>query len=105
MNCLNSQETNRGPLSEMIRGGASGKRSRARYDRLDVAFRHALADFPGDEEPAAAVEQAAEVEECTTDVDIRYIDVPVLVRPQGLLKAFPLPGRFPPRGERVCRRP
>ena len=40
-----------------------------------------------DDEPAAAVEEAAEVEERAGDVDVRDIDVPVLVGPQGLLKA------------------
>ena len=43
-----------------------------------------------DDEPAVAVEEAAEVEERPGDVDVRDIDVPVFVRPQGCSKPFPL---------------
>ena len=59
-------------------------------DRLDLGFGHALADLPVDDEPAAAIEQAAEVEERAGDVDVGDIDVPVLVGPKRLLEAFPL---------------
>jgi hypothetical protein len=69
----------------------------ALHDRLDVPLGHALADLPVDEEPAAAVEQTAEVEERPADVDVRNIDVPVLVRPQGLLEALPFLGGACPR--------
>src|SRR6478736_5619503 len=57
-------------------------------DRLDLGLRHALADLPVDDEPAAAVEQATEVEERPGDVDVRDVDVPVLVGPKGLLEAL-----------------
>src|SRR6185437_5610096 len=59
-------------------------------DRLDLEFGHALADLPVDDEPAVAIQQAAEVEERAGDVEIRNIDVPVLVGTQGLLEALPL---------------
>ncbi|SRR6266571_1540283 len=59
-------------------------------DRLDVGFGHRLANLPMDEEPAAAIEQAAEVEERPGDVDVRDIDVPVLVGAEWLLEAFAL---------------
>src|SRR3954449_3870171 len=57
-------------------------------DRLDLGFGHALADLPVDDEPAAAVEQAAEVEEGAGDVDGGDVDVPVLMHPERLLEAF-----------------
>src|SRR3954447_1029256 len=59
-------------------------------DRLDLGFGHALADLPVDDGPAAAVEQAAEVEERAGDVDVRDVDVPVLMHAERLLEAFPL---------------
>src|SRR3954453_13756655 len=58
-------------------------------DRLDLGFGHALADLPVNDEPAAAIEQAAEVEERAGDVDIGDVDVPVLMHPERLLEAFP----------------
>src|SRR6185437_10603710 len=61
-------------------------------DRLDLGLGHALADLPVDDEPAAAIEEAAEVEEDAGDVEVRDIDVPVLVGPQGLVEARPLAG-------------
>lgn len=57
-------------------------------DRLDLGFGHALAELPVDDEPAAAVEQAAEVEEGAGDVDVGDVDVPVLVRLQRLHEAL-----------------
>src|SRR5262249_53407520 len=45
---------------------------------------------PGDDEPAAAVEQAAEVEEGPGDVDVGDVDVPVLMGPQRLVEALAL---------------
>src|SRR5947209_837025 len=62
---------------------------RALDDRLDLGLGHALTDLPVDDEPAAAVEEAAEVEEGPGDIDVRDVDVPVLVGPQGLLEALP----------------
>ncbi len=59
-------------------------------DRLDIDLGHALADLPVDDEPTAAVEQAAEVEERPGDVDVRDVDVPVLMHAERLLEAFPL---------------
>src|SRR3954466_13144437 len=59
-------------------------------DRLDLGLGHALADLPVDDIPAAAIEQAAEVEERAGDVDVGDVDVPVLMHPERLLEAFPL---------------
>jgi hypothetical protein len=50
------------------------------------------------DETAVAVEDAAQEEEGPADVEVGDIDVPVLVRPQGLLEAGPLLGRLSPRG-------
>src|SRR5262245_14209170 len=65
-----------------------------RDDCLDVGLGHALADLPVDDEPAAAVQEDAEVEEGPGDVDIRDIDVPVLVGPEGLVEASALERRL-----------
>jgi hypothetical protein len=95
MNSLKSRAMNCGPLSEMIRGRASGyPLARPLDDRLDVGLGHTLADLPVDDEPAAPVEQAAEVEERPGDVDVRDVDVPVLVRPRRLLEALALERRL-----------
>src|SRR5579885_571258 len=59
-------------------------------DRLDVGLGQALAEFPVGDEPAAAVEEAAEVEEGPGDVDVGDIDVPVLVGAERLLEALAL---------------
>src|SRR5438034_5044551 len=61
-------------------------------DRLDVPLGHRFADLPVDDEPAAAVEQAAQVEECPGDVDVRDVDMPVLVGAERLLKALSFEG-------------
>ena len=57
-----------------------------------------LADLPVDDEPAVAVEHAAEEEEGPADVEVGDIDVPVLMGPQGLLEALSLLGGLPPLG-------
>jgi len=44
------------------------------------------------DESAVAVEDAAQEEEGLADVEVGDIDVPVLMRPQGLLEARPLAG-------------
>src|SRR5712671_1330159 len=61
-------------------------------DRLHLGFGHGLADLPVDEEPAVAVEDAAQEEECPADINIRDIDMPVLMRPRRLLEALALLG-------------
>jgi len=40
---------------------------------------HGLADLPVDDEAAAAVEEAAKIEESPGHVDVGDVDVPVLV--------------------------
>src|ERR1700722_20180257 len=57
-------------------------------DRLHFGFGNGLADLPVDDKPAVAVEDTAQKKECTADVNIRYIDMPVLMRPQRLLEAL-----------------
>src|SRR5215831_1950088 len=59
-------------------------------DRLDLGLGHALLDLPVDDEPAVAIEEAAEREERAGNVDVGDIDVPVFVGPPGLLKALAL---------------
>jgi len=74
-------------------------------DRLHLGFLHGLADLPVDDEPAVAVEDAAQEEEGPADVEIGDIDVPVLMRPQGLLEALSLLGRLAASGSQLARRP
>ena len=90
MNSLKSLVRNWGPLSEMIRGRWSGNVAGPLDDRLDLGFGHALAELPVNNEPAVAIEEAAEVVERAGDVDVGDIDVPVFVGTQGLLKALAL---------------
>jgi hypothetical protein len=63
-------------------------------DLLDVGFGHGFADLPVNREPAAAIEEAAQVVEGTGYVDVRDIDVPVFVGAQRLHEALALSGRF-----------
>jgi hypothetical protein len=53
--------------------------ARSLNDRLDVDLGHGLADLPVDYEAAAAVEEAAKLEERPGNVDVGDVDVPVLV--------------------------
>ena len=81
MNSLKSRAMNCGPLSEMIRGLASGYFSLARLqDDLDFRLGHRLAQIPMHDEAAVAVQHAAQVVERAADVDVGNIDVPMLVR-------------------------
>src|SRR3954453_19738968 len=61
-------------------------------DRLHLGFGHGLADLPVDDEPAVAVEDAAQEEECPADINMRDIDMPVLMRQERLLEALALLG-------------
>ena len=91
MNSLKSLAMNCGPLSEMILGRASGYFSFAPLqDDLDVRLRHRLPQIPVDDVSAAAIQNAAQVIERPADVDVRHVDVPVLVRRQRLLEACAL---------------
>src|SRR5271167_3706660 len=71
-------------------------------DDLHLGLGHGLADLPVDDQPAVAVEDTAQEEECPTDVDVGNVDVPVLVRPQRLLEALPLPGWLSRSGRQLA---
>src|SRR6266851_4015010 len=88
MNSLKSLAMNCGPLSEMIRGRASGGSSLARSRMTSMSA--SVIDsrqIPVHDVAAAAVQNAAQVVERPADVDVRHVDVPVLMRCQRLLKA------------------
>ena len=105
MNSLKSLAMNCGPLSEMIRGRSPGNCSRGPLeDRLHLGFGHGLADLPVDDEPAVAVEDAAQEEECPADINMRDIDMPVLMRPQRLLEALALLGGLPASARELAGR-
>src|SRR5262249_56359783 len=61
-------------------------------DLLNVGLGHGLTDLPVNREAAAAVQQAAQVVEGASNVEVRDIDVPVLVRAQRLHEALALGG-------------
>lgn len=76
MNSLKSLATNRGPLSENDpRPRAGESLACSLEDRLDVSLGHLLADFPVNDEPTVAVEEAAEILERPGNVDVRDINV------------------------------
>ncbi len=63
-------------------------------DRFDVWLFHIRADLPVHDRSAATIEQAAKEEECSPNVDMSNVDVPVLVRTERLLEAGSLERRF-----------
>ena len=63
-------------------------------DCLDVLFGHALADFPMYDEPTVPVQDAAHVIKRAAQVQVGDVDVPVTMRPAGLLKTFALARRL-----------
>jgi hypothetical protein len=67
-------------------------------DRLHLGFGHGRADLPVDDKAAVAVEDAAEEEEGPADIEVGNVDVPVLVRLQGVLEALPFAGGRPASG-------
>ena len=94
----------RSVVADDPRRGAGELFAGALDDGFHVAFLHFLADFPVDDEAAAAVEDGAEEVEGAGDVEVTDIDMPVLVGLEGLDKAgafFGGLGRVPgqqPRG-------
>ena len=56
-------------------------------DGFNLALLHGFADFPVDDGPAIAVENAAQEVESAGNVEVADIDVPVLVRLEGLHEA------------------
>ena len=77
-----------GAVVVMMRGVASGIGfAGALDDGFHVNFLHFFADFPVDDEAAAAIEDGAEEVKSAGDVEVADIDVPVLVRLQGLDEA------------------
>ena len=93
MNSLKSRAMNCGPLSVMIRGCLVGELLLGPlHDDFRVVFRHPLADFPVDDVAAVAVEDADQEVERAGDVQVRNVDVPVLVRAAGLDEARALAG-------------
>ena len=63
-------------------------------DDIHVFLGHGLAQFPVYDEAAAAVQDAAQVVERTVQIDVGDIDMPVLMRYQGLQEALALTAAF-----------
>ncbi len=59
-------------------------------DDFNVWFGHLLSDLPMDNGATAAIQEAAQVVESATDVEVRNIHVPVVMRQQRLYE----PGSF-----------
>ena len=56
---------------------------------FDIRFPHRLAQIPMHEETAEPVQNAAQVIERATQVDVGNVNMPVLMRLQGLLETAP----------------
>ena len=56
-------------------------------DDLNVRLGHRLPQIPVDDVSATAVQNAAQVIESSADVDVRHVNVPVLMSGQRLLEA------------------
>ena len=56
-------------------------------DDLDVRLSHRLPQIPVDDVSATAIENAAQVIERPADIDVRHVNVPVLMSGQWLLEA------------------
>ena len=90
MNSLKSRAMNCGPLSEMMRGFASGYFSLARSRISSTSASLIDSRIPMHEETAEPVQNTAQVIEGAAQVDIGNVDMPVLVRLQRLLETTPL---------------
>ena len=68
-------------------------------DGLHIRFGHALPDLPMHHVPAVTVKDAAKIVECSADIQVRDVNMPMLVRPMRLVEAFALGGGpcFPTR--------
>src|SRR5215467_538188 len=87
MNSLKSRAMNCGPLSEMIRGFASGYFSYSSLqDHFDIGFSHRLTQIPIHEETTESIQNAAQVIEGAAQVDVGNVDMPVLMGLQRLLE-------------------
>ena len=64
--------------------------SRPLDDRLDVLLGHAFADLPMHDEAAIAVQERAEVVKRAAEIEVAYIDMPMLVRGERLHETGPL---------------
>ena len=96
MNSLKSRAMNCGPLSEMIRGFASGYFSRARCKNdFDFGFGHRFPQIPMNDRTAEAVQNAAQIVERAAHVDVGNIDMPMLVGCGGCSKPVPFRDGFP----------
>src|SRR6185369_11332379 len=60
---------------------------RCLQDDLDVRLGHRLPQIPVDDVSATAIENAAQVIERPADIDVRHVNVPVLMSGQRLLEA------------------
>ena len=61
---------------------------------FDLLFLHGFTDFPVDNETAAAIQHAAQVVECATDIQVGNVHMPVFMRLQRLYEAGALAGRL-----------
>ena len=62
-------------------------------DHFDVSLPHRLAQLPMQEEATEPIQNATQVVERATKVDVVDIDMPVLVRLQGLRETNPPPAQ------------
>lgn len=63
-------------------------------DDFNIWFGHLLSDLPMDYGTTASIQEAAQVVEGATDIEVRNIHVPMFMRQQRLYETCPLEGRF-----------
>src|SRR5258708_7139047 len=55
---------------------------------IDIGFAHGLTQTPIDDIAAGAIQHRAKIVKSSMNVDVRDVDVPMLMRRQGLLEPF-----------------
>ena len=102
MKSLKSRAVNCGPLSEMMRGFASGYFSltRSRITSMSVSLIDSR-KIPMHDRTTVPIQNAAQVIEGRADIDVGDIDMPMLMRLEWLLEGGPLARwlAFPARQE------
>src|SRR5579871_913249 len=82
----------RAVVADDARAGVGEAFAGALQDGFHVDFLHLVADFPVDEEAAVAVEDRAQEVERAGDIEVADIDMPLLMRLEGLHEAGALAG-------------
>lgn len=63
-------------------------------DGFDIDLFHLRSNIPMDNQPRVAVKNGCAEVKSTTDIQVRHIDMPMLVSLQGLIETSPFPTRL-----------